>query len=58
MFDHVEPTKAQSTPLVIDPTLDPVGFRELCHGDPSIQVRIVYSNHSLCYPVAYSFFSR
>lgn len=59
MSDHdTTPSKAQSTPLVIDPTLDPKGFRELCHSDPSTPVRIVYSSRSFHYPLDRSFHSR
>lgn len=58
MADHDDTTKASPTPLVIDPSLDPRGFRELCHADPSLQVRIVYTPRSYRYPIAYSFFSR
>lgn len=58
MADFDEPAKAQTTPPVIDPSLDPEAFRDLCHADPSIPVRIVYTNRSFRYPIAYSFHSR
>lgn len=63
MFDHdttesCEPSKSQTTPLIINPTDDPSGFRELCHSDPSIPFRILYPRTSYRYPLAYSFFSR
>lgn len=58
MADYDTTTKAETTPLVIDPTLDPQGFRELCHSDPSIHVRIVYSSRSFHYPIDRSFYSR
>lgn len=48
----------QPTPIVIDPSLDPAAFRELCHADQSIPIRIVYTNRSYRYPTTHSYFSR
>lgn len=62
MFDHntepCDPTKTQTTPLIVNPTADPSGFRELCHSDPTTPFRIVYPCSSYRYSLAHSFFSR
>lgn len=62
MFDHntepCEPFKAQTTPLIVNPTDDPSGFRELCHSDSTIPFRIHYPCTSYRYSLSRTFFSR